>query len=369
MTNTIAEHQASSTITLSPKQQEQPESLIVIGQGILDTLESLVPLSDYTARFILTDQNVYADWVKPLAERIGASVIQVPSGEQHKVLSSVEYVCRCLMKGRADRKALLINVGGGLIGDLGGFAASVYMRGIDFVQVPTTLLSQVDASVGGKTGVNLESVKNMIGAFQQPVAVLVDVNTLKTLPKRELLSGFAEILKHGIIADEAYFEWVVSSWQAGSETFDWVQCVEKSCHIKAAIVSADEKEAGARKLLNLGHTIGHAFEAASYKTESPLLHGEAIALGLVAEAHLAERTGIAAAGTCERISEAFKALGLPTSIEAHFVTEELMAYVHSDKKNLGDRILWSLPTRIGQAVIDAEVELELVEEALKIVQR
>jgi 3-dehydroquinate synthase len=364
----------TARIDLAPLSGVPSQSLVVIGSGLLGNFEAIVALEKYSTRFILTDQNTYAHWVKPLAERIGASVIQVPSGEQHKVLSSVEYICRCLMQGRADRRSLLINVGGGLVGDLGGFAASVYMRGIDFVQVPTTLLAQVDASVGGKTGVNLESVKNIIGAFQQPLAVVIDVATLSSLPKRELCAGFAEILKHGLITDEGYFnwvveQWVVEQWQANRESFDWAQCVERSCHIKARIVAIDEKEAGVRKLLNFGHTIGHALEAVSHKSASPLLHGEAVGLGMLAETFLAERAGIAETGTAATIKRALTAVGLPVVLEGEASPDSIMSLIRADKKNVANKVMWSLVTKVGSAVFDQQVDDELVVESILRLQR
>ncbi|MCL1857328.1 MAG: 3-dehydroquinate synthase, partial [Kiritimatiellaeota bacterium] len=244
---------------------------IVIGHDNFDVLASFVAKGRFSSVFVLTDKAVsrlYAEEVKRALPR--ARFITIPAGEKRKTLATLETVWKRLFAMGADRHSLLVNLGGGVIGDMGGLAAALYMRGMRFVHVPTTLLAQVDASVGGKTAVNLSCCKNIIGSFAQPSLVLINVATLKTLPRREFLSGMAEVLKHGLIRDRRYLNKVVQT--RGLHDLVLLEAmVRTSCQIKADIVNRDERETGERKILNFGHTVGHAIETLSRRTRHPLL--------------------------------------------------------------------------------------------------
>lgn len=327
---------------------------ILIGQNIFDALAKFTASKKYSSVFILTDKIVHKLWIKEiLAVLPGANVIIIPPGEKFKNLKTLEVIWKRLFSLGADRHSLLINLGGGVIGDMGGFAAASYMRGIDFVQVPTTLLSQVDASVGGKTAVDLDNAKNIIGSFVRPKLVLIDVNTLSTLPKRELAGGWAEVIKHGLIKDKKYFEEIKKINVAAIAAKPLAEIIKKSCQIKAYFVKADEHEKGPRKILNFGHTIGHAAETLSFKTKRPLLHGEAVALGMVAEAKLSVLSGNLKEKDFEELKKVIKAAGLPIKFP-YIKKESILKLIAKDKKNKGKIIKWTLLTKIGAAVYDQE---------------
>ena len=257
-----------------------------------------------------------------------------------------------------------MNLWGGVIGDLGAFVASTFMRGIDFLQVPTSLLAMVDASVGGKTSINVGGVKNSVGVFQEPIGVIADVDTLETLPKRELVSGFAEIIKHGIIADKDHFNMAISKKPEEFSKKELMKLIADSIKIKLRIVKQDPHEKkGPRKALNLGHTIGHGVESLSLKTSSPLLHGEAVAIGMIAESKLAELMGLLPIEDFVSIEKAISQVGLPTRI-VNMQVEDTQKLMASDKKNKFGDILWSLPERIGSVKFDIKVPEELVVEAI-----
>ena len=246
---------------------------------------------------------------------------------------------------------------------MGGFVAGTYMRGIDYIQVPTTLLSQVDASIGGKTGFNLGGIKNSIGLFNQPKLVLIDVGMLSTLPRREYISGFAEIIKHGIIADKNYFQLVTAKKPNEYSKIEMMKIIEGSCRIKSKIVRQDEKEAGLRKILNFGHTIGHAIEALSLNLTNPLSHGEAVSIGMVAESWLAMKLNILSIHEFSLIEHSIKAIGLP--IRAQNISHnEVMECIAHDKKNSGHILEWSIPKEIGKAIILPGCDKKLVHEAI-----
>ena len=249
----------------------------------------------------------------------------------------------------ADRRSVVVALGGGVVGDMAGFAAAIYMRGIRFVQVPTTLLAQVDSSVGGKTGINLAAGKNLVGAFHQPIAVLADTSTLATLPPRELSAGLAEVIKHGLLADAAYFDAVERDLDAlrALDPTALAAAIEGSCRIKAAIVARDERESGERALLNLGHTFGHAIETlAGYGT---WLHGEAVGCGLCLAADLSKRLGLIGVAEVERIEAAVARAGLPTRIPG-LGLEAAITAMRGDKKAEAGEIRFILIERIGRAV-------------------
>ena len=269
-----------------------------------------------------------------------------------------------------DRQSLLINLGGGVICDMGGFAASTFMRGIEFINIPTTLLAQVDASVGGKTGIDFDEIKNAIGVFKNPIGVVIDVQTLKTLPKRELISAFGEIIKHGVISGREHFDLVTSKKPEGFDQKEIIKIIKQSIKIKSNIVKKDPKEiTGLRKVLNFGHTIGHAVESLSWKTNKPLLHGEAVAIGMVAESNLAclcqpVRTSGVRTRVAELVEKAVINAGLPANI--HFIKSgDILKMILIDKKNTNKKILWSLPRRVGRVDINVEAPDDLVIKAIK----
>lgn len=337
---------------------------IFIGAGLLKSISSLVNFTKYTKAVIATDR-ILSSLVQKLQGvlPIETSVVIIDHGEQHKDLRSVQKIWKTLKDFGCDRKSLVINLGGGVIGDVGGFAASTFMRGIDFLQIPTTLLAQVDASIGGKVGINFLGIKNLIGTFQQPVAVIIDVNTLSTLPQREFISGFAEIIKHGLIADKKYFQFVISKKPQEFSQAELVEIIEKSCQIKVSIVSKDEKEDGIRKLLNFGHTIGHALEALSQETGKSLLHGEAVSIGMVAEGQISRLLGLLTEAEFKILQQSIIHAGLPAAVP-DIPADELLKKIKSDKKNEKRETNWTLLKGIGKAIIDQKVGEEIVKKVL-----
>ncbi|MCO5101925.1 MAG: 3-dehydroquinate synthase [Burkholderiaceae bacterium] len=288
---------------------------IRIGAGLLDGDESLAVLAQGRQVAIVSNETVAALYLAPLRRslREAASIeeILVPDGEAHKNQASLDIVLDRLLARRFDRRCLLVALGGGVIGDLTGFAAAIYQRGVDFVQVPTTLLAQVDSSVGGKTAINHPRGKNMIGAFHQPKLVLADVETLRSLPPRELSAGLAEMIKHGAIADVDYLVSLERDMEAllRCEVEPMREAIGRSCEIKAGVVAQDERESGRRALLNFGHTFGHAIESGS--GYGRWLHGEAVGTGMLMAADLSRRLSMLDAASCARLSEAVFAARLP----------------------------------------------------------
>jgi 3-dehydroquinate synthase len=308
---------------------------IHIGSGLLARLaEFVAPLSP-TALLVVTNEVVAPLYepavtaaLRPLAP---TASVRLPDGEHTKRWDGVARILDALVEHRADRKSVVVALGGGVVGDLAGFAASVYMRGVRVVQVPTTLLAQVDSSVGGKTGINHPSGKNLIGTFHQPSVVVADTDVLSTLPSRELSAGLAEVLKHGLLADAAYFDAVVAdlpALRAGNKPA-LARAIARSCEIKAAIVGRDERESGERALLNLGHTFGHAIEALTGYTE--WLHGEAVGCGLVLAADLSQRLGMIGEREVRAVAQAVKGAGLPPRIEG-LGAHAALASMRGDKK-------------------------------------
>jgi 3-dehydroquinate synthase len=276
----------------------------------------------------------------------------IPAGEEHKTRASWGELTDWMLAERCGRDTTIVALGGGVVGDLAGFVAATYMRGIPFVQAPTSLLAMVDASVGGKVGVDTPAGKNLVGAFHQPHAVVVDPTVLQTLPAEHRRAGLAEVLKHGIIADADYLALAVALGPAlvDGATMDWqgaplAALIARSIAIKADVVRADERESGVRQVLNFGHTIGHAIEAASQFT---ILHGDAIAIGMVLECALAERIGVAAPGTHEAVRAALSAVGLPTTCPAAMDPLALIDRMRGDKKSRAGQLVFALPASIGQ---------------------
>jgi 3-dehydroquinate synthase len=295
---------------------------------------------------------LYAPAVKRSLSAAGYEVltIVIPDGERAKTLRSVGGVLDRLATARFERQSLVVALGGGVIGDLAGFAAAVYARGVPFVQVPTTLVAQVDSSVGGKTGVNLPVGKNLVGAFHQPRQVLIDPQTLRTLPRREWVAGLAEVIKYGVIADDAFFAYLEERMSEIQrlEPEPVRRIVTRSCEIKAAVVMEDEREADRRRILNYGHTVGHALESLSgYRR---LVHGEAVAIGMVQEAALSCSIGLCAEETVTRLRTLLQAVGLPTELPP-LTFQQLWGAMQHDKKVSHGRLNCVLPEGIGRVVI------------------
>ena len=296
--------------------------------------------------------------------------LTVPAGEASKSLDVFGRLMEQLLGLGVDRRTLIVAFGGGVIGDLAGFMAASALRGLDFVQIPTTLLAQVDSSVGGKTGINSAHGKNLIGAFHQPKCVLIDTGALKSLPRRELLAGYAEVVKYGAIGDRAFFEWLEANGRAlldGDEALRR-EAIVRSCEAKARVVAADEREAGQRALLNFGHTFGHAFEAmAGY--DGRVLHGEAVAVGMCAAARLSTRLGLCSGQDAERLIAHISAVGLPSCINAldpelTWSSDVLVGHMTKDKKAVDGSIVFVLLDELGSARVVRDVEKPAVEALL-----
>ena len=349
------------TTKSSPKDIEYP---IYIGNNILPDLNQLVQFEKYSKVVILTDTNLEKLWLELVQHfmPVQTSIILIPPGETEKNIVNVQKIWKQLLDFGCDRKSLLINLGGGVIGDMGGFAASTYMRGIDSLNMPTTLLAQVDASVGGKTGIDFAKIKNIIGTFEQPTAVIIDTQMLETLPDREFIEGFAEVIKHGLIKDKDYFELVTSKNPREFTAEELADLVEVSCRIKAEIVESDERETGKRKLLNFGHTVGHAIEAAALETDNPFLHGEAISIGMVAEAKISQLLNNISSGDLELIKQSLEKTGLPVSM--NFPEKTLSEKMSADKKTSFGKIKWTLLKQIGMGIYDVEVSEKIVNDAI-----
>jgi len=340
---------------------------IYIGKNLISKIDEIFPLENFSKIFVLTDKNVAKFWLKKCLnsfDKNRAKELIVDCGEKIKSTYFLQKIWKFLLKERADRKSLLINLGGGTIGDLGGFGAAAFLRGINFLQVPTTLISQVDASVGGKVGINFLGIKNVLGSFYHPIGVLIDVDTLKTLPKREFLSGFAEMIKMGAILDEKYFKLLSSKHPLDFKDEELINLIKRAVQLKAKIVSLDEKEAGLRRILNFAHTIGHAIESLSQKTKTPLLHGEAISLGMIAETKISHLMGLIGDEDFEKIVEAILKAKLPVVIKG-IDAKKVMKLIYFDKKVERGEINWTLLQKIGKATVNQKVPKEIVEQSLK----
>ncbi|HVA96755.1 MAG TPA: 3-dehydroquinate synthase [Candidatus Acidoferrales bacterium] len=352
------------TITLPPA--EQREYPIYIGTDLIAKIATLINVEKYSKLFIITDQIIEGLFLEKLQKNLPekAPFISLPPGEQAKDIKYLTKIWKAMIDAHMDRNSLIINFGGGVIGDIGGFAASTYMRGIEFINIPTTLLAQVDESVGGKTMIDFHGIKNIVGTFYQPSTIIIDIDTLRTLPKREFISSFAEIIKHGLIKDRTYLEFVTSKKPQDFTESELIDIIKGSCEIKAEIVQNDETESGLRKLINFGHTIGHAVEALSLETENPLLHGEAVSIGMVEEAILAEKIGLLPSADVKRVKELLEAAGLPTAIP-EYQSEDILKKMKSDKKNVGGKINFTLLREIGKGVINQTVADDIIIESLK----
>lgn len=344
---------------------------IVIDSGIMSGIGRALERFEFSRRLALvSNPTVYGLYGSAVAESIKSSgfdlvEVMVPDGEGYKNLLWVQNIYEELLKAKLDRKSALIALGGGVIGDITGFAASTYMRGIDFVQVPTTLLAQVDSSVGGKTGVNHALGKNMIGTFWQPRLVWVDIATLQTLPRREFLSGLAEVIKYGVIWDEGLFSFLEAERDKvlRLDKASLAHLISRSCEIKSEVVSKDERESGLRAILNYGHTIGHAVETATGYTK--FLHGEAVAIGMCAEAALSQMLGFIDREQVERISDLVSSYGLPVKVPGDTDVNSLLESMTLDKKAVSGELKFILPEKIGTVKIHSGVSADKVRNILQ----
>jgi 3-dehydroquinate synthase len=336
----------------SVREVDLPTYRVTIAAGALDAARNIITHVARAHRYaIITDDNVgphYAERLRATLDAKATQVFTIPAGEARKTRETWSTLTDEMLHAGYGRDSTIIALGGGVIGDLAGFVAATYMRGIPFVQVPTTLLAMIDASVGGKTGVDTAAGKNLVGAFHQPAAVIADIATLRTLPLEHLRAGMAEAIKHGVIADEDYFERVKSS-VPGLKSLDassdaMLDLVTRSVEIKANVVQFDERESGMRKTLNFGHTIGHAVELCS---DYRMLHGNAVAIGMVAESLVAEQIGVAEAGTAARVRAAVTAAGLPDTRPRDIDIDAVLAATRGDKKSRAGRAEYALPMRIG----------------------
>ncbi|MGL4597393.1 MAG: 3-dehydroquinate synthase, partial [Bacteroidia bacterium] len=324
---------------------------IYLGDDALTQLELWIKKEKMSSVFILVDENTLQHCLPRLIGRVKslatAEIIELESGELNKTPDVVLQVWRVLSELGADRQSLIINLGGGVLTDLGGFVASTFKRGIRFLNIPTTLLAQIDASVGGKTGVDLDGLKNEIGTFTEPEAVFIYPDFLQTLSKREMLSGFAEAIKHGLIADPSYWKKIKITSIADNQA--WPELIARSVEIKSDIVQDDPKEKGLRKSLNFGHTIGHALEAFFLeRVSSSVLHGEAVAAGMICEAWLSNQQAKLSADELEDITQFIVQRYLPIAIDGD-ADHRLIELMRHDKKNEGGKIRFTLLDRIGQA--------------------
>ncbi|EBV7757444.1 3-dehydroquinate synthase [Salmonella enterica subsp. enterica serovar Georgia] len=342
---------------------------ITIAAGLFNEPASFLPLKSGDQVMLVTNETLaplYLDKVRGVLERAGVNVDSVilPDGEQYKSLTVLDTVFTALLKKPHGRDTTLVALGGGVIGDLTGFAAASYQRGVRFIQVPTTLLSQVDSSVGGKTAVNHPLGKNMIGAFYQPASVVVDLDCLKTLPARELASGLAEVIKYGIILDADFFTWLEGNLDAllRLDGPAMAYCIRRCCELKAEVVAADEREAGLRALLNLGHTFGHAIEAEM--GYGNWLHGEAVAAGIVMAARASERLGQFSSADTQRIIALLERAGLPVNGPCEMSVQDYLPHMLRDKKVLAGELRLVLPLTIGKSEVRGGVSHEVVLSAI-----
>jgi 3-dehydroquinate synthase len=348
------------TLTVELGERSYP---IHIGPGLLSRPELMVPHVEARQVMVVSNETVaplYLDAVRAVLSGYQCDDVILPDGEQYKNLETLALIFDALLRRRCDRSVTLVALGGGVIGDMAGFAAACYQRGVPFIQIPTTLLAQVDSSVGGKTGINHPLGKNMIGAFHQPRCVIADTDTLATLDDRELRAGVAEVIKYGLIRDRTFFEWLeahideVLTRRPGA----LMQVIERSCRNKAGIVAADEREGGVRALLNLGHTFGHAIETgAGY---GKWLHGEAVAAGICAAADLSRRLGDLGDDDLGRIVALVERAGLPVHLPAELDAGRFLELMAVDKKVQSGRLRLVLLRDIGDAYITADFDPDVL---------
>ena len=343
---------------------------ICIGHNIINNLKDyLTNLSLGKKVALITNpiiKRLYGDGIynQLTAAGLKPTIVELPAGERYKTLKSVNKIYDLLIKERFERNSAVIALGGGVIGDIAGFVAATYLRGVPYIQVPTSLVAQVDSSVGGKTGVNHHLGKNLIGAFYQPVLVWIDVEVLKTLPRRELIAGMAEVIKYGVIMNEGFFCFIEDNYKKvlalDQETL--IKMVERSCEIKAGVVSADEHEKGLRAILNFGHTIGHAIETITdYKRYK---HGEAISIGMVFAAKMASRMGICDKEVYKRIDRVCRLIGLDTTLpDMEF--KDMWEILQRDKKVVNEMVRFVVPLRLGEVKIIDDVDRDILQDTVQ----
>ncbi|MFL5187130.1 MAG: 3-dehydroquinate synthase [Microvirga sp.] len=369
MTSAAARMESPSFITVPVPLGDRAYDILV-GRGLIATAGSRIAALGARAAAIVTDEHVGRLYAEALARSLNdqglrTSVTTLPPGEATKSYASLEQVCDAVLAARIERGDLVVALGGGVIGDLAGFAAAVVRRGVRFVQVPTSLLSQVDSSVGGKTGINSRHGKNLVGAFHQPSLVLADTALLDTLPIREMRAGYAEVAKYGLIDDERFFAWCEANWQGvftGGPERD--EAVAQSCRAKADVVVRDEHENGDRALLNLGHTFGHALERITRYDSARLVHGEGVAIGLALAFRFSASLGLCPAADAQRVEAHLSAAGLPTRL-SHVpggcgTVDELLDAMAQDKKVKGGALTFILARGIGQSFIAPGIEADKV---------
>ena len=340
---------------------------IYIGQNLLSQAELLINHISGKQTLIVTNETVaplYLAKIEKMLTGVDYQSVILPDGEKYKNLDVLNKIFDALLTHKFDRSVTLIALGGGVVGDMTGFAAATYQRGVDFIQIPTTLLSQVDSSVGGKTGVNHALGKNMIGAFHQPKCVIADTDTLNTLEDKELSAGIAEVIKYGLLGDKDFFQWLESNVEKllAREPQALAYGIERSCQDKADIVAADEKESGQRALLNLGHTFGHAIETSVGYGQ--WLHGEAVGTGMVMAADMSHRLGWISQADVEKTVDLIKRANLPLNLPAHLNKNDFLELMMRDKKSLGGKIRLVLLKAIGQAIISDNYSEEKLNETL-----
>ncbi len=359
------------TVDLGPRSYD-----IHVGEGLLAVAgRYLAPVLAQPRVVVVTDDAVAPSYLLTLEaasadEAIEATSVVLAAGESTKDFGHLQELTEKLLATRIERGTTIVALGGGVVGDIAGFAAAITLRGLPFVQIPTTLLAQVDSSIGGKTGINTGVGKNLIGAFHQPRRVLTDIATLETLPRRQLLAGYAEVVKYGLIGDAEFFAWLednaarLLNGDAAARRHAVLTC----CAAKAAIVAADEREAGQRSLLNLGHTLAHALEARTGYGEA-LLHGEAVAVGLVLAFHLSVRLGLCSSADAERVRRHLAAAGLPVDVrklaDMSWSADDLIAHMERDKKVKDGKLAFVLAHGIGRSFISREVNRDEVGAFLK----
>lgn len=341
---------------------------IYIGQNLLAQPELIRPAIRGRQVCIVTNETVAPLYLAALMAGLDGyqvSTVVLPDGEQFKTLDVLSRIYDGLLADRHNRTTTLIALGGGVVGDMTGFAAACYQRGVDFIQIPTTLLSQVDSSVGGKTGVNHPLGKNMIGAFHQPKCVLADTSVLKTLPTRELSAGIAEIIKYGLIADAPFYAWLQDNVEAllGCDADALAYAIERSCQNKASVVAQDEREGGVRALLNFGHTFGHAIETAM--GYGIWLHGEAVATGMLMAADLSWRLGWLPEADVSALRDLLLRAGLPVLAPADLGVDEFLSLMAVDKKVMDGQLRLVLLKSVGEAVVTAEFDLNLLRDTIR----
>ena len=359
----------ATTLRVALRERAYP---IIIGRRLLDDAAPIKACLPHAKAVLVTNETImplFGDRLLRTLTGAGIEVLPIvlPDGEVYKDWPTMMRIFDTLLENRCDRQTTLIALGGGVIGDITGFAAASYQRGVPYIQIPTTLLAQVDSSVGGKTGINHPLGKNMIGAFHQPQLVLADTDTLATLPEREFRSGLAEVLKYGLILDAEFFEWLEANvdqlLQRDGDAL--VYAIRRSCEIKAQVVIDDEREtrkSGGRALLNLGHTFGHAIE--STLGYGVWLHGEAVGCGMALAARFSRDLGMLDAVTCERAVKLIERAGLVTRLPATITAEQMLDHMGRDKKNEGGAIRLILLRRIGEAVVDGTIAMPRIRDFL-----